>query len=633
MTGSGKSNAMLHQIVPECSMEQQALYKMQELLNQGNLDWKSREQKEAMIATLQGQTDVIAILPTGGGKSMLAIIPSLLEVNNTTILVLPLNSLIMDYERRLQAMHVPYQVYMPNMDINLRDNLVIVSADKSQTTQWRSALANHARRKTVARIVVDEAHIPLTSKGYRKSLQHFYDIRSEPVPIILLTATLPPSFLLTLKETYLLVAHPSVHRQGTNRPELEYVLEKMSSEEELAKRAVEIVQGQACSWQAHDRALVFVPSIGLCMDLVKKTGWHHYVGDKDTMNDMDRQSAYVSWMAGRDSNVMIATSAFSTGNDYPHVRLVLHIDKPFEMLEYVQGQGRAGRDGSQALCYTLVPTKQWKESKKQDVIEKDNEQAIIDHIHLYGKKRCLRYGITSYIDGVGVSCLEDSHNQRCSVCLRDPGHHPKDIQMATMPGKRVVRHDSTSIRSMPSTFIEAMMQAKELKSKRELSTLGEVEQLQRALRSVQHTCCICLIHKVDSAPDGHALNRCDTLEGALQVTWSKYKDWRKQLQYRKHHIKICYICHVPQVTDELHPTFTKSRKGGAVDCEYADIIAPTAFAVYHDARLKERAEARFNVRWGPNLTAFTAWLMGPPREKGYSNLVDLFLWYMETERM
>ena len=589
-----------------------------------------------MISTLQGQTDVIAILPTGGGKSMLAIVPSLLEVNKTTILVLPLNSLIMDYERRLQAMHVPYQVYIPNVDINIRDNLVIVSADKSQTAQWRSALANHARRKTIARIVVDEAHIPLTAKGYRKSLEHFYDIRSEPVPLILLTATLPPSFLPTLKETYLLVSNASIYRQGTNRPELKFELEKTQSEEELIERAMEIVQKQESTWQARDRAIVFVPSIGLCMELVEKTGWHHYVGDKDTMGDMDRRSAYTSWIEGRRSNVMIATSAFSTGNDYPHVRLVLHIDKPFEMLEYVQGQGRAGRDGSPALCYTLVPIKQWKESKKEDIIEKDNEQAIIDHLHLYGRKRCLRYGTTLYIDGVGVSCLEDTHNQHCGVCQRQPGHRPQDIQMALMPRKGIVQagqHNNTSIRSMPTTFIEANMRAKELKSKRELKVLDEVERLQRALRSVQHTCCICLIHKANSVPDGHTLNRCDTLRNALQVTWTEYQGWRKQLQYRKHHMKICFICHVPQVTDDLHPTFTKPKKGGAVDCEYADIIAPIAFAVYHDGRLRERAETRFNVHWGPSVSAFAEWLMGTPREKGYSNLVDLFLWYVETERM
>ena len=48
----------------------------------------------------------------------------------------------------------------------------------------------------------------------------------------------------------------------------------------------------------------------------------------------------------------------------------------------------------------------------------------------------------------------------------------------------------------------------------------------------------------------------------LGVAWGEYKDWRKQLSYGKHHTKICYICHVPQISDDLHPTFAKATKGG-----------------------------------------------------------------------
>ncbi|KAF8417617.1 hypothetical protein L210DRAFT_3427928, partial [Boletus edulis BED1] len=223
---AGESSTSRRRLMPEMSLEQQALSKMRELLQREDLEWKSSQQRDAMNTVLQGQTDIVVIMPTGGGKSMLAIIPSLLEDNKTTVLVLPLNSLIMDYERKLQGMRVPYQIYTPNKKLNPRDNLVIVSADKSQTAQWRSTLADHAHHKMVARMVIDEAHIPLTTKGYRKSLEHFYDIRSEPVPLVLLTATLPPSLMPALRETYQLVSNASIHRQGTNRAELRFVLEK-----------------------------------------------------------------------------------------------------------------------------------------------------------------------------------------------------------------------------------------------------------------------------------------------------------------------------------------------------------------------------------------------------------------------
>ncbi|KAG6381454.1 hypothetical protein JVT61DRAFT_23 [Boletus reticuloceps] len=154
--------------------------------------------------------------------------------------------------------------------------------------------------------------------------------------------------------------------------------------------------------------------------------------------------------------------------------------------------------------------------------------------------------------------------------------------------------------------MEAASQAKKLKANRELGTL---------------------------ALDKHTPNYCNTLQNKLQVTWSEYKDWMKQLQYCKHHVNICYICHMPQINNDLHPTFTKAKKGGETHCVYADIIAPIAFTIYHDMGSKRRAEAQFEVNWGSSLTTFMQWLMGMLREKSYSNLVDLFLWYMETERL
>ncbi|KAI6006168.1 P-loop containing nucleoside triphosphate hydrolase protein, partial [Pisolithus orientalis] len=68
-----------------------------------------------------------------------------------------------------------------------------------------------------------------------------------------------------------------------------------------------------------------------------------YNGDKRT-SDEERQLAYQQWISGA-TKVLIATTAFSAGNDYAHVRMVIHMDRPFDMVDYIQGQGRAGRDG------------------------------------------------------------------------------------------------------------------------------------------------------------------------------------------------------------------------------------------------------------------------------------------------
>ncbi|KAG2126627.1 P-loop containing nucleoside triphosphate hydrolase protein, partial [Suillus bovinus] len=73
------------------------------------------------------------------------------------------------------------------------------------------------------------------------------------------------------------------------------------------------------------------------------------------MSDTSRLLHYQNWRSGQ-SPVMICTSAFSTGNDYPSVRLVIHLKTPLEMSEIIQGQGRSGRDGLPARCYMLPST-------------------------------------------------------------------------------------------------------------------------------------------------------------------------------------------------------------------------------------------------------------------------------------
>ncbi|KAI6107256.1 hypothetical protein EDD17DRAFT_1477604 [Pisolithus thermaeus] len=203
-------------VMPEQDLSILALQKMQTLLQNDRTSWLSPQQKDAMMAILKREKDVIVVLPTGGGKSMLAIVPSLLEGDMVTILILPLNSLIMDYEQRLTAMRVPYQVYQSSRHLNLQHNLVIVSADKSQTAHWRSSLADLRHHKEIARIVVDEAHIPLIAKGYRKSLEDFYQVCSEPVPLVLLSATLPPIFMNPLVDMYHLLSDWITCRRSTN---------------------------------------------------------------------------------------------------------------------------------------------------------------------------------------------------------------------------------------------------------------------------------------------------------------------------------------------------------------------------------------------------------------------------------
>ncbi|KAG2063234.1 hypothetical protein BDR04DRAFT_1123399, partial [Suillus decipiens] len=161
-----------------------ALHAMKRLFQDQTVAWASRQQQQAMGAVLEKETDVVAILRTGGGKSMLAIIPSIVETFSATVLVLPLNSLVIDFEHRLKRMGVPFQIYdrsINNGRLNPRDNLILVTADKCRTDGWRESIAILNEQKPIARFVFDEAHLPLIARDYRDALDYIYDIRSLPV--------------------------------------------------------------------------------------------------------------------------------------------------------------------------------------------------------------------------------------------------------------------------------------------------------------------------------------------------------------------------------------------------------------------------------------------------------------------
>ncbi|KAF9521302.1 P-loop containing nucleoside triphosphate hydrolase protein, partial [Crepidotus variabilis] len=133
-----------------------------------------------------------------------------------------------------------------------------------------------------------------------------------------------------------------------------------------------------------------------------------YTGD---LSSEDRLAAYLSWING-ENKIMICTCAFGAGNDYPHVRLIVHAGTPQDMVGYIQEISRAGRDKRHAKCYIIpnlsqIPTI----PRKQDLTGKHACWEMI-----FGVQLCLRYSITLFNDGKGIACGDDDCNEECSRC-------------------------------------------------------------------------------------------------------------------------------------------------------------------------------------------------------------------------
>lgn len=387
-----------------------ALDALRSLLKQPLATWKSLGQKEAIQAVLDRQRDVIAILPTNAGKSMVALIPPLVERSGVTVVVLPLLILIMDFERKLKGMGIPFHTFTGQARIHLDRgcNLILISADRLKTNPWLQALAILHHQRPVTRVIVDEAHIPLLSEGFRPALRSMSDVRATlAFQLVLLTASGHRELLAALKAGYGVGRDAIVVHEPSNRPELEYVWRSVKDVRGMVDAIQEAIQQSLATNE--DRAIVFVPWKELGEHLARELRCSFYHGGNPGNPDI-----YHAWLTGLCPTV-VATSAFGTGNDYPSVRLVVHAGAPYEMVNYVQEVSRAGRDGSSALCLLLLPSDahvRVSAPVRHDLTGSEYLSKAVQRPNA----QCVRQAITTFCDGLGVECSSDPKNRLCSHC-------------------------------------------------------------------------------------------------------------------------------------------------------------------------------------------------------------------------
>jgi superfamily II DNA helicase RecQ len=322
----------------------------------------------------------------------------------------------MDFERKLGAMGISFYTYDSNQPrIQLgSSNIILISADRVKWDAWKQALMILHQHRPVVRLIIDEAHIPVLSQDFRPSLQHMSDIRcSMPIQLVLLTASGHQELLAAMRAEYAIEDNAIVIHEPSNRPELKFVWQKVK---DMAAMMEAIETGiQTSLVQESDRGIIFVPWKALGEDIAKRLNCPFYYGGHN-----DNPTTYQSWLAGHSGAIVVATSAFGTGNDYANVRLVVHAAAPYEMVHYVQEVSRAGRDGSSALCLLLLlsgPNIRSSHASAHPGTDLGGKEAMSKAVQR-PLDQCIRYRITTYNDGPGrgVDCSSHEKNQLCSRC-------------------------------------------------------------------------------------------------------------------------------------------------------------------------------------------------------------------------
>lgn len=308
-------------------------------------------QQEIIQDLLEGR-DVLAVLATGGGKSLCYQVPALIG-NGVTLVISPLIALMKDQVDDLQARGISAEAlnsscsYIATRRIlsELEESVVqilYVSPEKAVSDDFLALIAS----LPITLIAVDEAHcISMWGHQFRpeyRSLQVLKE-RFPQVPMVALTATATPDVRDDIARQ-LNLNNPSVYVGSFNRENLRYLV--VQKEEDVYERLRDYLQGRRT-----DAGIIYTATRDGAETLAARLqadgipALPYHAG----MTAAARERTHDRFMAGKVP-VICATSAFGMGIDKPDVRFVVHYDMPKTLEAYYQESGRAGRDGGESDC-------------------------------------------------------------------------------------------------------------------------------------------------------------------------------------------------------------------------------------------------------------------------------------------
>jgi hypothetical protein len=347
-------------------LQSQALSTMGKILQKDDIAWLSPGQQAGMQAVLKKRNDLILALRTNSGKSMMMIMPALIQPEHYTIGVLPLKSLVSDYVRKLKQMGVSYELYT-GQPFTGEHSLIITTPDMGSNTGWDAHYGQLLQKRGVSRVFFDEAHISISAASYRPSIGNLSCFRHNQEQFVLLSGTIPQVAEQTLITNYLL-HNPIVLRESTVRPEMEYRLYPAVPTPQVKANLVNTVTQLLATLLPEERILVYVPWRSLATELaqslhaqtyvgfnIKDAQWKNLATQIASAEDVRVKEETMAHFRNGQVKVIVATSALSAGYDYPHVRHVFSVAVMDPMLDLVQELHRGGRDGKHSVAH-LMPS-------------------------------------------------------------------------------------------------------------------------------------------------------------------------------------------------------------------------------------------------------------------------------------
>ncbi|MEM1056076.1 MAG: ATP-dependent DNA helicase RecQ [Bacteroidota bacterium] len=315
-------------------------------------------QRESIDAVLAGR-DALAVLPTGGGKSLVYQVPALTQTG-VALVVSPLIALMRDQVDALAARGVRAGLAHSGLKLHEQEQLwtdaehglyrlVYLTPERLQTELFRA----RAPRLPVSLLAVDEAHcISEWGHDFRPAYREIATTRplltteaGHLAPVVAVTATATPEVRRDISGQ-LDLRDPEVVVRGFDRPNLIWSVFHVENKAQKVREVFEGVPGAGLVYAGTRRATEEWAKRLRRMEIGAEA--YHAGMEPDARTEVQRR-----WLAG-ETRVVCATSAFGMGIDKPDVRAVVHVALPPTLESYYQEAGRAGRDGERAYCALIL---------------------------------------------------------------------------------------------------------------------------------------------------------------------------------------------------------------------------------------------------------------------------------------
>ena len=385
-------------------------------------------QEEIIQSVLDGR-DTLALMPTGGGKSLCFQVPTM-AMDGLCLVITPLIALMKDQVENLRKRDIHAAAIYTGMSFEQQkvalDNcqwgpyhFLYVSPERLESEEFRERLS----RLPICLIAVDEAHCIsqwgydfrpsylkiaeirdlVVRQAYRledASLQDgsraAYSLEARTIPILALTATATPDVVDDIQER-LAFREKNVLRKSFHRPNLSYVVRQTNKKADEIVHILSRVPGSAIVYVRNRKRCqelaAYLNEQGLSADFyhaglsskersAKQEAWKMFRERSQDELPNGSKAAYSLEVRGEGTRIIVATNAFGMGIDKPDVRMVIHHDLPDTIEAYFQEAGRAGRDEQRAFAVLLYdPAKDKAKARKRITDNYPPKEFIADVYH------------------------------------------------------------------------------------------------------------------------------------------------------------------------------------------------------------------------------------------------------------